>query len=109
MKEQIKKFLLHFWPWRKIAELEAALTEANKQIVTAMARYDHAYKDGYRSHFQNWLATMQVYHGLPPFDDGERNLMSHLYDQGYGWPDALNRLREYRGRGPMYVQVDRGR
>jgi len=44
MKAWFKKFLLLFWPWSKIDELERALTAQNQMLIAANDRYNNAWQ-----------------------------------------------------------------
>lgn len=98
MKAWFKKFLLLFWPWSKIDELERALTAQNQMLIAANDRYNNAYRDGFTHHLQQWMANANRYYGPEPFRDGQKQLMIDLYNRGMTIKEALDHLRVAEGR-----------
>lgn len=92
----LSKALLKFWPWKEIAYLKDALSEANKQISLDADRYNRAYYSGYTNHRNVWLATANIHYDSHPFEESEKNLMIHLYNDGYSWSAAVSYLRTVR-------------
>jgi hypothetical protein len=92
MKAWLTKFLLCFWPWSKIDELERALTSQNQMLINASARYDHAYRDGFTYHLQTWMANANRYYGPELFRDGQKSVMIDLYNRGMSIKEALEML-----------------
>ena len=94
----LRKSLLLFWPWSKIDKLERALAHENGQLITALDRYNGAYRDGFTHHLQRWMATANVYYGPEPFSDQQKQAMINFYNQGYTGREALELLRVAEGR-----------
>lgn len=104
MKNWLKKFCLLFWPWSKIDEIEKALAKQNDMLIAANDRYNNAYRDGYTHHLQQWMAQTNVQWGSAPFSDDEKTLLIHLYNKGFAWKDALERLAIAQAREGKWRQ-----
>ena len=93
MKKWFHKFLLLFWPWSKIDELERDLASQNQMLITSHDRYNDAYRDGFTHHLQQWMANANMFYGSEPFRDGQKQLMINFYNRGMTSNEALEMLR----------------
>jgi hypothetical protein len=99
MRAWFKKFLLLFWPWSKIDELQRALTAQNQMLIASNDRYNNAYRDGFTHHLQQWMANANAFYGSEPFRDGQKSAMIDLYNRGKTIREALEGLYLTEGRG----------
>jgi hypothetical protein len=107
MKAWLNKFLLLFWPWSKIDELERALTAQNQMLIAANDRYNGAYRDGFTHHLQQWMANANRFYGPEPFRDGQKSVMIDLYNRGLTIKEALEMLYVTEARGERFVSYGR--
>lgn len=99
MKAWFRNFLLLFWPWREIDELEKALAAKEALLKASHDRYNNAYRDGFTHHLQQWMAQANQYYGKEPFTDAQKTLMVDLYNRGYDRKEALEMLYRAEARG----------
>jgi hypothetical protein len=98
MKAWFKKFLLLFWPWSKIDELERMLAELHGMLDRAHDRYWEANRLAFNQHLQKWMANANVYYGPDPFNEGQTKYMIELYNRGMTAREAIDSIRIAEGR-----------
>ena len=98
MRRWFHKFLLRFWPWSKIDELERALAAQNQMLISSHDRYNNAYRDGFTHHLQQWMANANRLYGWEPFRDGQKTVMIDMYNRGKTVREALEGLYLTEGR-----------
>lgn len=102
MTKWFNKLLLLFWPWSEIDDLEKALMSQNKMLIAATDRYDSAYRDGFTHHLQRWMANANMFYGLDPFSDHQKQCMIDMYNRGMTSQEALQMLRTAEGRDQLW-------
>ncbi len=95
MKKWLRKVLIALWPWSRIATLRRELKDARDASIHS---YEAGYNAGINWHLHNWMANANIYYGPEPFRDGQMQLMMRLYQDGFTFYEALQRLRIAEGR-----------
>jgi hypothetical protein len=89
----MKKILLwlesHIWPWSEIAALRKDVEKLRWERASIIEQY----RDGYNSHWSNWVANANMLFGNAPFDNNQIVQMRAFYDEGESWRMAVDRLR----------------
>jgi endonuclease YncB( thermonuclease family) len=98
MKAWFKKFLLLFWPWSRIDELEKMLAELHGMLDRAHQRYWEAERLAFNQHLQIWMANANMLYGPEPFRDGQKKVMIDLYNRGMTAREAIDSIRIAEGR-----------
>lgn len=90
----------HIWPWSEIWRLREDLRFVRSNLKV--------YLDEKAQHRSKWMAMANGYRSSEPFTEGELGFMSHLYDEGYGWNEAVNLLNSRGAQKNVFMEVKRG-